>query len=61
MLQPISDLPHGLLGFEATGEIHASDYRDVLHEPVPHGEPAGEELEPYGYQRTRPLNPCQRR
>ncbi len=30
MLQPIADLPDGVLGFEAAGEIHASDYRDVL-------------------------------
>jgi hypothetical protein len=30
MLRPISDLPDGVLGFEATGEIQASDYRDVL-------------------------------
>ena len=29
MLQAISDLPDGVLGFEATGEIQA-DYRDVL-------------------------------
>jgi SpoIIAA-like len=30
MLRPIADLPEGVLGFEATGEIQASDYRDVL-------------------------------
>ena len=30
MLRPIADLPGGVLGFEATGEIQASDYRDVL-------------------------------
>ncbi len=30
MLRPIADLPDGVLGFEATGEIQASDYRDVL-------------------------------
>jgi len=30
MLRPIADLPDGVLGFEATGEIHASDYADVL-------------------------------
>ncbi len=30
MLQPIADLPQGVLGFEATGKIHASDFRDVL-------------------------------
>jgi SpoIIAA-like len=30
MLEPIADLPEGVLGFEAEGEIHASDYADVL-------------------------------
>ena len=30
MLQPIADLPEGVLGFEASGEIQPSDFRDVL-------------------------------
>jgi hypothetical protein len=30
MLQTIENLPDGVLGFEAIGEIHSSDYRDVL-------------------------------
>ena len=30
MLEPIPDLPEGVLGFEVAGEIQASDYRDVL-------------------------------
>jgi hypothetical protein len=30
MLQPIPDLPAGVLGFEAKGKLEASDYRDVL-------------------------------
>ncbi len=30
MLQTIENLPEGVIGFEATGKIHASDYRDVL-------------------------------
>ena len=30
MLRPIADLKDGVLGFEASGEIQASDYRDVL-------------------------------
>ena len=30
MLKPIADLPDGILGFEASGEIQASDYRDTL-------------------------------
>ena len=30
MLQPIADLPEGVLGFEASGEIQPSDHRDSL-------------------------------
>jgi hypothetical protein len=30
MLEPIADLPEGVLGFEGTGEIRPSDYSDVL-------------------------------
>jgi SpoIIAA-like len=30
MLLPIADLPEGVLGFEATGKIDASDFRDVM-------------------------------
>ncbi len=30
MLQPITDMPDGVLGFEAVGEVHASDYRGAL-------------------------------
>ena len=30
MLQPIAALPEGVLGFEASGEIQPSDYRDTL-------------------------------
>jgi hypothetical protein len=30
VLKPIENLPDGVLGFEGNGEIHASDYRDVL-------------------------------
>jgi hypothetical protein len=30
MLEPIDDLPDGVLGFEAHGELHASDYKEVL-------------------------------
>jgi hypothetical protein len=30
MLTTIENLPEGVIGFEATGELHASDYRDVL-------------------------------
>ncbi|HEY6531499.1 MAG TPA: STAS/SEC14 domain-containing protein [Acidimicrobiales bacterium] len=34
MLRPIPDLPAGVLGFEAVGEVHADDYRDVLRPAV---------------------------
>ena len=30
VLEPIADLPDGVLGFEAVGRIEASDYTDVL-------------------------------
>ena len=30
MLNPIADLPQGVLGYEASGEIQASDYGGVL-------------------------------
>lgn len=30
MLEPMSDLPDGVIGFEAVGEVHADDYRDTL-------------------------------
>ena len=30
MLQPMANLPEGVLGFEATGKVEASDYGDVL-------------------------------
>lgn len=30
MLQRIEGLPHGVIGFEAEGEIRSSDYTDVL-------------------------------
>ncbi len=30
MLEPIKDLPTGVIGFEAVGEVHGDDYRDVL-------------------------------
>ncbi|MDH4177010.1 MAG: STAS/SEC14 domain-containing protein [Thermoleophilia bacterium] len=30
MLTPIENLPEGVLGYEATGELRSSDYRDVL-------------------------------
>jgi hypothetical protein len=30
MLEIVPDLPAGVLGFEAVGEIHSDDYRDTL-------------------------------
>lgn len=42
MLQPITDLPDCVLEFEATGEIHASDYRDALIPAVCEGCGSGE-------------------
>ena len=30
MLEPLPDLPDGVIGFRATGDLRASDYRDVL-------------------------------
>jgi len=30
VLEELSDLPHGVLGFEAVGEVEADDYADVL-------------------------------
>jgi hypothetical protein len=36
MLRPLTDLPDGVIGFEADGEIHADDYKDVLL-PAIHG------------------------
>jgi hypothetical protein len=30
MIEPLTGLPDGVIGFEAKGEIHADDYRTVL-------------------------------
>ncbi|MFN8038832.1 MAG: STAS/SEC14 domain-containing protein [Acidimicrobiales bacterium] len=30
MLEPLKDLPAGVIGFEAVGEVHADDYENVL-------------------------------
>jgi hypothetical protein len=34
MLRPLPDLPTGVIGFEAVGEVHADDYRDVLRPAI---------------------------
>lgn len=44
MLQPIADLPPGVLGFEGTGEIEVSDYRDVLMPAVQEVSDRGDEV-----------------
>jgi len=30
MLEPIEQLPDGVIGFEAKGKLHVADYKDVL-------------------------------
>jgi hypothetical protein len=30
MIEPLNDPPGGVIAFEAVGEVHADDYRDVL-------------------------------
>src|SRR5262245_1178854 len=30
MIEPLTGLPEGVIGFEAVGEVHSSDYTDVL-------------------------------
>ena len=30
MIEMLKDLPDGVIGFEAVGEVHSDDYRDVL-------------------------------
>jgi len=34
MLRPLPDLPPGVIGFEAVGEVHSDDYRDVLRPAI---------------------------
>ena len=44
MLQPIADLPEGVLGFDGFCEIQASDFRDVLMPAVRHVWERGDEI-----------------
>ena len=44
MLKPIEGLPSGVVGFEATGRIEASDYRDVLLPAVREVSERGEDV-----------------
>ena len=34
MLEPIEQLPDGVIGFEAKGKLHTSDYTDVLQPAI---------------------------
>jgi hypothetical protein len=34
MLESLPDLPRGVIGFEAVGEVHAADYEDVLRPAI---------------------------
>ena len=44
MLEPIRDLPDGVVGFEAIGEIQASDYSEVLMPAVRKAWERGEDV-----------------
>jgi hypothetical protein len=41
MLRTLPDLPPGVLGFEAVGEVHSDDYRDVLRPAIEAAAAAG--------------------
>jgi len=41
MLRAITDLPSGVIGFEAVGEVHSDDYRDVLRPAIDAAASAG--------------------
>jgi stage II sporulation SpoAA-like protein len=42
MMQELSDLPAGVIGFEASGKIQAEDYRDVVLPALEAAAAAGE-------------------
>jgi hypothetical protein len=42
MLEALNDLPNGVIGFEAVGEIHSKDYEEVLRPAVDAAASAGE-------------------
>jgi hypothetical protein len=44
MLEPLEDLPEGVIGFTAVGEIHADDYRDVLQPALQQALDRGEKV-----------------
>jgi hypothetical protein len=41
MLEPLHDLPDGVIGFEAVGEVHANDYTEMLRPPLDEAAAAG--------------------
>ena len=36
MITELTDLPAGVIGFEAAGKLHAEEYRDVLVPAIKH-------------------------
>ena len=42
MIQELSDLPAGVIGFEASGRLRAEDYRDVILPALERAAAAGE-------------------
>ena len=42
MIERLSDLPDGVIGFEASGKLHAEDYRDVVLPAVEEAASRGE-------------------
>ena len=44
MLEPLRDLPTGVIGFRAVGKLEASDYRDVLRPAIEGALAAGRKL-----------------
>ena len=42
MITELTDLPDGVIGFEAAGELHAEEYRDVLLPAIERAASAGD-------------------
>jgi hypothetical protein len=42
MIKELSDMPAGVIGFEASGKLHAEDYRDVVLPALERAAAAGE-------------------
>ena len=42
MIRELRDMPVGVIGFEASGKMHAEDYRDVVLPALEHAAAAGE-------------------